>query len=76
MPGTADSIAMGIPQLFLAGLSPMEDEPHHGRRIFLTFSAWETTSSADTTVTIQVCNPSEPYRGGDSGTIRVDLFKH
>jgi len=75
---------MGIPQLLLSGLIPMEDgphhgledEPHHGRRIFLTFSAWETTSSADTTVTIQVCNPSEPYRGGHSGTIRVDLFKH
>ncbi len=67
-PGTSDSIALGLPSALVSGL---------GSGVFLMYQAWETSTSASPTITIQVCNPSTSrYRGGDTGTIRIDIFKH
>lgn len=67
-PGSSDSLAVGIPASLTANL---------GRRVFLMYQAWETTTTASPTITIQVCNPSgSPYRGGAAGTIRIDVFRH
>jgi 6-phosphogluconolactonase (cycloisomerase 2 family) len=67
-PGTADTIALGIPKSLVSSL---------GNNVFLIYQAWETTTSASPTITIQVCNPTgSRYSGGATGTIRVDIFKH
>lgn len=73
-PGSSDSIALGIPSVFLTGL---EDRSHGvPPPVFLVFQAWETSSSPGTTITLQVCNPSSNYGGGAAGTVRIDVFKH
>lgn len=67
-PGASDTIALGTPSSLVSGL---------GNGIFLQYQAWETTTTASPTITIQVCNPSAvKYKGGATGTIRVDIFKH
>src|SRR5438445_876775 len=66
-PGSNDTIALGTPSTLLTGL---------GSGVFLMYEAWETTTDASPTITIQVCNPGNRYRGGNSGTIRIDIFKH
>ena len=66
-PGSFDTIALGTPSTLLTGL---------GSGVFLMYEAWETTTDASPTITIQVCNPGNRYRGGNSGTIRIDIFKH
>src|SRR6266568_4135689 len=66
-PGSNDTIALGTPSTLLTGL---------GSGAFLMYEAWETTTDASPTITIQVCNPGNRYRGGNSGTIRIDIFKH
>jgi hypothetical protein len=66
-PGASDTIALGIPGV-LASL---------GKGTFVIYEAWETSTSASPTITIQVCNPTgSRYAGGASGTIRIDVFKH
>jgi hypothetical protein len=63
-PGTLDTIALGISGSLMSGFG-------------LSYQAWETSSSANTTVTIQVCNPTgTKYKGGTTGSIRVDIFRH
>ena len=66
-PGSNDTIALGTPSTLLTGL---------GSGVFLMYEAWETTTTESPTITIRVCNPSNRYRGGNSGTIRIDIFKH
>lgn len=67
-PGTSDTIALGIPSGLVSNL---------GAGIFLMYQAWETTSTVAPTITIQVCNPAAlKYKGGASGTLRIDIFKH
>ena len=67
-PGSSDSIALGLPKSLVSSL---------GGSIFLIYQAWETTTTASPTITIQVCNPTgSRYAGGAMGTIRVDVFKH
>ncbi len=66
-PGSGDTIALGTPRTLLTGL---------GSGVFLMYEAWETTTTESPTITIRVCNPSSRYRGGNSGTIRIDIFKH
>ena len=67
-PGVSDTIALGTPPSLLTGL---------GKEVFLVYQAWETTTTASPTITIQVCNPSgNRYAGGASGTLRVSIFKH
>jgi hypothetical protein len=66
-PGSGDTIALGTPRTLLTGL---------GSGVFLVYEAWETTTTESPTITIRVCNPSSRYRGGNSGTIRIDIFKH
>ena len=87
-PGNDDTIAMGIPSVLQSGLNsaapgpggpappPGPPPPPPGPPIFLVYQAWETTSSANTTITLQVCNPSTPYNGGATGVIRFDIFRH
>jgi hypothetical protein len=63
-PGASDTIALGTPTNLVSGL-------------FLMYQAWETTTTASPTITIQVCNPSATkYKGGATGKVRVDIFKH
>lgn len=59
-----------------AAAGPGPAPPPPGPPIFLVYQAWETTSSANTTITLQVCNPSTPYNGGATGVIRFDVFRH
>jgi len=67
-PGASDTIALGTPASLLSSL---------GSGIFLQFQAWETTTTTSPTITIQVCNPTGvKYKGGATGIIRVDVFKH
>jgi YVTN family beta-propeller protein len=67
-PGTSDTIALGIPSELVSNL---------GSGIFLMYQAWETTSATSPTITIQACNPTAvKYKGGASGTLRIDIFKH
>jgi hypothetical protein len=67
-PGTSDTIALGLPKSLVSAL---------GNNIFLIYQAWETTTSASPTLTIQICNPTgSRYSGGATGTIRIDVFKH
>ena len=67
-PGASDTIALGVPSSLLTGL---------GGQVFLVYQAWETSTAASPTITIQVCNPSGArYAGGASGTVRVSIFKH
>jgi hypothetical protein len=67
-PGSSDTIALGLPKSLVSSL---------GGNIFLIYQAWETTTTASPTVTIQVCNPTgSRYGGGATGTIRVDIWKH
>jgi hypothetical protein len=67
-PGTSDTIAFGIPSALVSGL---------GSGVSLLYQAWETTTTVSPTITIQVCNPTGvKYKGGATGTIRVDVFKH
>lgn len=84
-PGSDDTIAMGIPSALQSGLTnsappgpagPPPPPPPPGPPIFLVYQAWETSSSANTTITLQVCNPSTPYSGGATGVIRFDIFRH
>jgi hypothetical protein len=90
-PGDTDTISLGIPSALQTGLTNGPDGPRGDRAdghgpggdgrgagpsIFLAFQAWETPNSSPTTVTLQVCNPSSPYSGGATGTIRFDIFKH
>jgi uncharacterized repeat protein (TIGR03803 family) len=66
-PGASDTIALGIPETLAAP----------GGSVFLMYQASETTTSNSPTITIHVCNPAfRPYRGGGTGTIRADIFKH
>jgi YVTN family beta-propeller protein len=67
-PGTSDTIALGIPSALVSNL---------GTGIFLDYQAWETTTTISPTITIQVCNPTAvKYKGGATGTLRIDIFKH
>jgi len=73
-PGASDTIALGLPRSLVSGLGP---------GIFLIYQAWETSTTAapeiltSPGITIQVCNPSgRNYRGGASGIIHIDVFKH
>lgn len=68
IPGTSDTIALGLPASLLSlGASSA----------FLMYEAWEITTNSSPTITIQVCNPSASrYKGGDFGTIRADIIKH
>ena len=67
-PGTGDTIALGLPKSLVSSL---------GNGIFLLYQAWETTTNASPTLTLQVCNPAvSRYGGGATGTIRIDVFKH
>lgn len=67
-PGASDTIALGVPSSLLTGL---------GGQVFLVYQAWETSTTASPTITIQVCNPSGArYPGGASGTVRVSIFRH
>lgn len=80
-PGASDTFSLGIPGNLLTGLAPVHGHgpahtPAHGPMAFLTYQAWETSSSPSTTLSLQVCNSSVPYPGGDAGTIRIDIFKH
>ncbi len=67
-PGASDTIALGVPSSLVSGL---------GNGVFLLYQAWETTTNTSPTITIQACNPTGvKYKGGATGTIRVDVFKH
>jgi hypothetical protein len=67
-PGASDTIALGLPTSLVSSL---------GAKIFLIYQAWETTTTPNPTLTIQVCNPSGVrYAGGATDTIRIDIFKH
>jgi hypothetical protein len=67
-PGTSDTTALGLPSSLTSTLPA---------GIFLVWQAWETSTAASPTITIQVCNPTgSRYAGGVSGTIRIDVFKH
>jgi uncharacterized repeat protein (TIGR03803 family) len=67
-PGTSDTIGLGIPSALVNDL---------GTGVFLIYQAWETSTAESPTITIQVCNPTGArYRGGTSGTLRIDVFKH
>jgi len=67
-PGASDTVALGLPKSLVSSL---------GNNVFLIYQAWETTTTASPTITIQVCNPTgSRYAGGATGTIRVDVFKH
>jgi len=73
-PGESDTIALGLPSSLVSGLGP---------GIFLVYQAWETSPTAapeiatSPGIAIQVCNPSgRNYRGGASGIIHIDVFKH
>jgi uncharacterized repeat protein (TIGR03803 family) len=67
-PGANDTIALGVPSSLTTNL---------GSGIFLIYQAWETSPGPSPTITIQVCNPSGArYKGGASGVIRIDFFKH
>ena len=61
-PGTLDTIALGISSSLLKGSS-------------LNFQAWETSSTANTTVTIQACNLGLNFKVS-TGSVRVDIFRH
>lgn len=63
-PGTSDTIALGTPASLVSSF-------------FLQYQAWETTTTSSPTITVQVCNPTGvKYKGGATGTIRIDVFKH
>jgi uncharacterized repeat protein (TIGR03803 family) len=67
-PGASDTITVGVPKTLLTGL---------GTGVFLDYQAWENSSTASPSITIQVCNPSgSRYKGGASGLVRVDITKH
>jgi uncharacterized repeat protein (TIGR03803 family) len=67
-PGQSDTVALGLPKSIVAGL---------GANIFLMYEAWESSSTPSPTIVIRVCNPSAvQYKGGDTGTVRIDIFKH
>jgi hypothetical protein len=67
-PGTADTIALGIPNELIV------DKPAN---VFLMYQAWETAAAVSPTITILVCNQSSRvHKGGNNGTIRIDVFKH
>ena len=67
-PGASDTIALGVPSGLASGL---------GGGVFMIHQAWETSTAANPTITIQFCNPSTVrYTGGASGTVRIDIFKH
>jgi hypothetical protein len=67
-PGTSDTISLGTPAVLVSNL---------GSGVFLQYQAWETTTTASPTITIQVCNPAAvKYKGGATGTISIDIFKH
>ncbi|HKF49612.1 MAG TPA: choice-of-anchor tandem repeat GloVer-containing protein [Terracidiphilus sp.] len=75
-PGAADTIALGLPVNFLSGLNDGK-----GAAIFLMFQAWETTGSPNTSITLQVCNPTganyPPHKkSAATGTVRIDILKH
>jgi hypothetical protein len=66
--GASDTIALGVPSSLTTNL---------GSGVFLIYQAWETSPGPSPTITIQICNPSGArYKGGASGVIRIDLFKH
>lgn len=66
-PGTDDTVSVGISKSLLKGV---------GSGIFLVYQAWEDNSAASPKLTVQVCNPSAKYKGGATGAIRIDVFKH
>jgi hypothetical protein len=67
-PGSSDTIALGTPATLVSNL---------GSGIFLQYQAWETSTTVSPTITVQVCNPTAvKYKGGATGMIRVDIFKH
>lgn len=68
-PGTSDAIVLGIP----ASLASPPDRDHD---VFLTYQAWETNTNASPTITIQICSMGDPYRGGASGLLRIDVIRH
>jgi hypothetical protein len=72
-PGTADTYALGLPVNFQSNLNGGS-----GATIIFTYQVWETSSSPNTTLTIQVCNPTATNytRVGTTGTVRIDVFKH
>jgi len=72
-PGTADTFALGLPASFQSNLNGGS-----GATIIFTYQVWETSASPNTTLTIQVCNPTGTNyaRVGTTGTIRIDVFKH
>lgn len=65
-PGASDTISLGIPGNLISVSG-----------VFLMYQAYEKTTTASPSITIQVCNPTGArYKGGDSGTLRIDIFKH
>lgn len=83
-PGDTDTFAIGAPSALTSTLRAPgdkddrdKDHPHPKPALFLSYQAWETTTTANPTVSLEVCNPSNtPYQGGFTGNFRVDIFKH
>ena len=66
-PGSSDTVALGLPAALVSRFPA---------GVFLTYQAWETTTTASPTITIQACAFGKPYKGGNTGTIRIDIIKH
>lgn len=89
-PGDTDTFAIGAPSALTASLhapaphGPGDkdddrdwDHPYPGPALFLSYQAWETSTTANPTISLEVCNSSNsPYQGGFTGNFRVDIFKH
>jgi hypothetical protein len=66
-PGSSDTVALGLPAALVSGFPA---------GVFLTYQAWETNTSTSPTITIQACAFGKAYKGGNTGTIRIDIIKH
>lgn len=77
-PGTSDTIALGIPgALMMVAASPAKAHGPPPPMVLMTYQAWETSATGSPTITLAVCNQGgSSYSGGDTGTVRIDIFKH
>lgn len=71
-PGTSDTISLSLPAALVSVPSLSTTA-----QIFLMYQAWESSQTTSPLIMIQVCNPTAArYKGGNTGTVRIDIFKH